>query len=286
MSLTASNKVKNQDHQQPLSDKEASQLKALPQFFAWIGGSLLALLTYLGGIYLLSLQILKSLVTEKFPWKDTLIQFQIIGVKSTSLTNLIAIFTGMVLAVQFIVALSRFGLQLYAGNMIGIALCRELIPVLTALMIAARVGSGITAELASMSVTEQVMAIEAMGCNPIQKLVIPRVIACLVCVPLLAVLADVIGIFGGLIITMVETGVGAYFYYDQTVQSLTLDDFVSGITKTIFFGLFIGLIATYEGLNSKGGTAGVGKSTTTSVVYASICIFVSDFILTKVFLLF
>ncbi|MBF0491315.1 MAG: ABC transporter permease [Deltaproteobacteria bacterium] len=265
---------------------ETNKKKPLVRFLSFIGDSVLSFVTYVGGIALLVYQILKAIIKERFPWKDTLVQFEVIGVKSTSLTNLIAIFTGMVLALQFIVALSRFGLQLYAGNMIGIALCRELVPVLTALMIAARVGSGITAELASMSVTEQVMAIEAMGCNPIQKLVLPRVIACLFCVPLLSVLADVVGILGGLVITMLETGVGAYFYYDQTVQSLKLSDFVSGTTKTIFFGLFIGLIATYEGLNSQGGTEGVGRSTTTSVVYASICIFISDFILTKVFLLF
>lgn len=258
----------------------------IPAFLAKVGASVLSLLTYFGGIYLLVRQIIKSLIHEPFPWNDTVYQFHRIGVKSASLTNLIAIFTGAVLAVQFIVGLSRFGLQLYAGNMIGIALCRELIPVLTSLMIAARVGSGITAELASMTVTEQVMAIEAMGSNPIQKLAIPRVLACLICVPLLTVIADIIGIFGGMIVTMLETGVGAYFFYDQTVQSLKLADFTSGLTKTVFFGLFIGLIAVYEGLNSKGGTEGVGKSTTNSVVYASIVIFISDFILTKVFLLF
>lgn len=261
--------------------------QALPiRLMGFIGDSVLSFTSYLGGVSLLVWQIIKTLFREKFPFKDTLSQLHIIGVKSSSLTNLIATFTGMVLAVQFIVALSRFGLQLYAGNMIGVALCRELIPVLTALMIAARVGSGITAELASMTVTEQVMAIEAMGCNPIQKLVIPRVLSCLICVPLLTIIADVIGILGGLVITMMETGVGAYFYYDQTIQTLQLSDFVSGIMKTVFFGFFIGLIATYEGLSSHGGTAGVGKSTTSSVVFSSISIFILDLILTKLFLLF
>ncbi len=229
---------------------------------------------------------IRSIFRDRFNWKDTLTQFEGVGIKSSSLTNLIAIFTGMVLAVQFIVGLKRFGLQLYTGQIIGIAIVREMAPVLTAVMVAARVGSGITAELGSMNVTEQVLAIEAMGANPVQKLVVPRVVATTLCTPLLTVIANVIGIFGGMMITVKEAGISPRFYYDQISRSIEMIDFGSGIAKTFFFGFFIGSIACYQGLTTRGGTEGVGRSTTYSVVYSSICIFVSDFFLTKLFLSF
>ena len=255
-------------------------------FFANVGEGFIEMMNYLGGLCFLMLQTLRAFITEKFNWKETINQFEMVGIKSASLTNLIAIFTGMVLAIQFIVGLERFGLQIYTGQIVGIAITRELGPVLTAVMIAARVGAGITAELGSMNVTEQVLAIEAMGANPIQKLVLPRVVATTICTPILAIVADFIGIFGGMIITVAETGVSPRFYIDQITSTVRFVDFSSGIAKTFFFGFLIGTIACYQGLNTSGGTQGVGKATTLSVVYGSICVFVSDFFLTKLFLLF
>lgn len=243
-------------------------------------------MTYLGGLSYLACDFFLSIFKDSFNWKETINQFEMVGVKSLSLTNLIAVFTGMVLAVQFIVGLERFGLQLYTGQIIGIAIVRELGPVLTAVMIAARVGAGITAELGSMKVTEQVLAIEAMGANPIQKLVVPRVLATTLSTPILTVFANMIGILGGMMITVLETGVSTTFFLDQITSTVKFVDFTSGIAKTFFFGFFIGIIACYQGLKTEGGTAGVGKATTHSVVYGSICVFVSDFFLTKLFLLF
>lgn len=241
---------------------------------------------YFGGLSYLGYDFLISLFRDRFNWKETVAQFEMVGVKSMSLTNLIAVFTGMVLAVQFIVGLERFGLQLYTGQIIGIAITRELGPVLTAVMVAARVGAGITAELGSMKVTEQVLAIEAMGANPIQKLVVPRVLATTLSTPILTVIANFIGIIGGMMITVLETGVSSTFFFDQITSTVKFIDFTSGIAKTFFFGFFIGIIACYQGLQTGGGTAGVGRATTHSVVYGSICVFVSDFFLTKLFLLF
>lgn len=241
---------------------------------------------YLGGMSYLAFHFVASLFKDRFNFKETVNQFEMVGVKSLSLTNLIAIFTGMVLAVQFIVGLERFGLQLYTGQIIGIAIVRELGPVLTAVMIAARVGAGITAELGSMKVTEQVLAIEAMGANPIQKLVVPRVLATTLSTPILTIIANIIGILGGMLITVLETGVSPTFFLDQITTTVKFIDFTSGIAKTFFFGFFIGIIACYQGLQTTGGTEGVGKATTHSVVYGSICVFVSDFFLTKLFLLF
>ncbi|MBL7685667.1 MAG: ABC transporter permease [Deltaproteobacteria bacterium] len=265
---------------------QKNQLSQLTTFLQKTGSLFLTLVEYIGGVSFLSLQTLLSLVKDRFNFKETVAQIEEIGIRSTSLTNLIAIFTGMVLAMQFVVGLERFGLQLYTGQIVGIAIMRELAPVLTAVMIAARVGSGITAELGSMNVTEQILAIEAMGANPVQKLVVPRVVATTLCTPLLTILADIIGIFGGGVITVAQTGISARFYFDQIVKTVQMIDFTSGIAKTFFFGFFIGIIACYQGMNTRGGTQGVGRSTTVSVVYASITIFVSDFFLTKLFLMF
>lgn len=252
--------------------------------FASLGASSLSGITYIGGLSYLAVAFLKSVVTERTPWSDTVKQFEEVGIKSASLTNLIALFTGLVIAVQFIVGLERFGLQLYTGQIVGIAITRELGPVLTALMVAARVGAGITAEIGSMNVTEQVSAIEAMGANPINKLVVPRVLATTFCTPILAVIADFVGILGAMIITTVETGMGAQYFIDQVTSTVQMIDFGSGIAKTFFFGFLIGIVACFQGLHTSGGTEGVGRATTLSVVYSSIGIFISDFFLTKLFL--
>ena len=241
-------------------------------------------LQYIGGLTFLSLEFFKCLFTMRFPWRDTLKQVDEVGIKSTSLTNLIALFTGLVIAVQFIVGLERFGLELYVGRIVGVAITRELGPVLTSLMVAARVGAGMTAEIGSMNVTEQVLAVEAMGANPVHKLVVPRLIATTICTPILTIFADIIGVFGSLVISTLQTSVSSEYFIDQVTSTVELMDFGSGIAKTVFFGFFIGLIACYQGLNTQGGTEGVGRSTTLSVVYASICIFISDFFLTKLFL--
>lgn len=261
-----------------------SEMSSYQVFFGKVGGAFMTGMGYLGGLGLLTWNIVKSLFSDKYPFKDTVKQFEEVGIKSASLTNLIALFTGLVIAVQFIVGLERFGLQLYTGQIVGIAITRELGPVLTALMVAARVGAGITAEIGSMNVTEQVQAIEAMGANPINKLVVPRVIATTLCTPILAVVADFIGILGAMLITTIETEVGAVYFLDQVTDTVQMKDFGSGIAKTFFFGFFVGLIACYQGLNTRGGTEGVGRSTTMSVVYSSICIFIADFFLTKLFI--
>ncbi len=266
---------------------EASEVKnPIEAGFLKIGKVSLDFLGYLGGLSHLSALFFKALFKKRFPFQETIKQFEEIGIKSASLTNLIALFTGLVIAVQFIVGLKRFGLQLYTGQILGIAITRELAPVLTALMVAARVGAGIAAELGSMNVTEQVDAIEAIGANPVHKLVVPRVVATVLCTPILTVIANFIGIFGGMLITISETGIGSRYFIQQVTESVEMIDFGSGIAKTFFFGFFIGIIACYQGLTTRGGTEGVGRSTTLAVVYSSICIFISDFFLTKLFLAF
>lgn len=243
-------------------------------------------LLYTGGVTSLAVRTLIAMFRYRWDLDAFVKQLLQIGNKSLSIVSLIAVFTGMVFALQFAVGLGRFGLKIYIGQVIGLAITRELGPVLTSLMVAARVGSGIAAELGSMVVTEQVLAIEAMGANPVGKLVVPRVAACVVATPILTVIASVLGILGGLVITITEAGVTPRFYLDQIWRTIEMEDFTSGIGKSIFFGLFVGVIACYQGLMTAGGTEGVGKSTTRAVVISSIVIFVSDFFLTKLFILF
>ncbi len=259
--------------------------KASIHFFHTVGENTVSFFHYLSGLWNLTRATMVSLFNERFPLHAFLEQFFFIGNKSFALISLISIFTGMVFALQFAVGLERFGLKIYIGQIIGLAIARELGPVLTALMLAARVGSGIAAELGSMVVTEQVLAIDALGANSVQKLVVPRVLATTLAVPILSTMGSVISIMGGLIVTVLEAGVTPNFYMDQILRTVEVDDYFSGLAKTVFFGFFIGLIACYEGLKTKGGTAGVGKATTYAVVIASLMIFISDFFLTKLFIL-
>lgn len=240
---------------------------------------------YLGGLTFLVAKTFRSLVRYRVDVGAVIHHIAEAGNRSFSLVALVGIFTGMVMALQMSVGLGRFGLKLYIGQIIGLAIVRELGPVLTCLMMAARVGAGIAAELGSMVVTEQVLAIEAMGANPVAKLVVPRVVACMIAAPLLSVMAMVIGVMGGLSITMMEAGVTARFYFDQILTTVMMEDFTQGLGKTFFFGFFIAVISCFQGLRTSGGTEGVGKATTQAVVFSSIVIFVSDFFLTKLFLL-
>lgn len=240
---------------------------------------------FMGGLATLSAKTVTKFFKARLDFSSLIYQIEAIGNKTFALVALVSIFTGMVMALQLSVGLGRFGLKLYIGQVIGLTIVRELGPVLSSLMVAARVGAGITAELGSMVVTEQVLAIEAMGASPVTKLVLPRVLACVISAPLLAVMADIIGIFGGMTITMSEAGITGRFYLDQILKTVVLEDFLVGITKTFFFGFFIAIIACYQGLKTTGGTEGVGKATTQAVVYSSLTIFISDFFLTKLFLL-
>ncbi len=247
--------------------------------------SLLNFFEYAGGLAYLSFKTWVNFFRYRFDFSSFVYQLKAIGNRSFSLVALVAIFTGMVMSLQLAVGLGRFGLKLYIGQVIGLAIVRELGPVLTCLMIASRVGSGIAAELGSMVVTEQVLAIEAMGANPITKLVVPRVMACMIAAPLLSILAIVIGIIGGMGITLMEAGVTWRFYIDQVTTTVQMEDYIQGLGKTFFFGFFVAVIACYQGLRTTGGTEGVGKTTTRAVVYSAVMIFILDFFLTKLFLI-
>jgi len=250
---------------------------------ARLGGGVLSIVDELGRFSLLGIDTARVAFRRRFPLRVVLVQFESIAVRSVSIVAVTALFTGMVLALQTVVSLARFGAKPYTGSFVGLSIILELGPVLTALMVAGRVGAGITAEIGSMAVTEQVDAIRAMGADPIRKLVLPRVIACTLGVPLLAVLADILGVLGGLVISA-QSGISPDFYVSTVTSTVTLADFLKGISKTFAFGWIVASVGCYLGLGTRGGTVGVGRSTTRAVVISSIAIFVADFFLTKLFL--
>lgn len=213
-------------------------------------------------------------------------QLEHVGVQSLTITNVTLLFTGMVLAVQTAYSLASYGGQSFVGDLLALSIVRELGPVLTALMVAGRVGAGITAELGSMAVTEQVDALRVLAASPVKKLVVPRVGALVIALPLLTVLADVVGLFGGMVMAVSEVGQSRAYFVSHVLQALRIQDITSGIGKSVFFAIFIGIIACYNGLGATGGADGVGKATTNTVVTASIAIIIADFFLTKIFMVF
>jgi phospholipid/cholesterol/gamma-HCH transport system permease protein len=243
-----------------------------------------ALLEYLGGLAELIGDAVAGMVSRPFYRYDLLRQLDEIGVRSVSITGITAFTTGMVLALQTAYSLAAFGGKLFIGRVVALSLVRELGPILTALMVGGRVGSGITAELGSMTVTEQVDALRAMAVSPVRRLVVPRVLATTLMMPVLTALADVLGILGGLFIAVVELQMTAQDYLSSIWNQLTISDIGSGLGKTFFFGLEIAAIGCYHGLNVEGGATSVGIATTRTVVIASITVLVSDFLLTKLFL--
>jgi phospholipid/cholesterol/gamma-HCH transport system permease protein len=211
-------------------------------------------------------------------------EIETMGVRSLGVALTAAVFTGMVFSLQSAVNMARFGAEAYVGPLVALAIFRELGPVLTAILVGGKVASGITAELGSMKVTEQVDAIRAMGADPIQKLVLPRVVAAVVMLPLLTVLADALGVLGGLVIADLQYGISPHFFVQTVTTTVTLDDFLSGVAKTPCFGAIIAFVGCFLGLRTTGGTVGVGSATRRAVVTASIAVLIADFFLTKALL--
>jgi phospholipid/cholesterol/gamma-HCH transport system permease protein len=246
-----------------------------------LGDRVLDAIDRLGQFALLAGQTARAAVRPRFPGLELLRQFEAIGARSSTIVLITALFTGMVLALQTGIALARFGAKPYVGAVVGLSLARELGPVLTALMVGGRVGAGITAEIGAMQVTEQVDAIRSLGADPVQKLVLPRVLAATFALPLLTVLADVLGVLGGLVLAWRQFGIDPSFYLQTITNTVQLGDFFSGILKTLVFGWLIAMVACSTALQTTGGTVGVGRATTRAVVAASIGVLVTDFFLTQ-----
>lgn len=208
-------------------------------------------------------------------------QMDRIGVDSLVIVMLVGFFTGFVLAFQTGYAMMRFGAKIYVGGIVAVSLVRELGPVLIAMVFAGRVGAGITAELGAMKVSEQIDAMRALATDPLRKLVMTRVIASTLMLPVLVVFGDLTGILGGMLVGVLNLGLTASFYKSSVINSLVFNDIFSGMIKPLVFGAMISIVACYYGLNTKGGTKGVGEAVTRTVVVSSVLIFLLDAVITK-----
>ena len=214
---------------------------------------------------------------------DIIMQMDMIGVGSLPIVAMTGFFSGAVMALQMSRALAQYGQVGKTGTLVSMTLVRELGPVLTAIMVAGRNASGIASELGSMKVTEQIDAMRALGTDPIQKLVTPRLIATAVMLPLLTVIADFVGMFGGFIIADLFLGLSPRQYWTTAWQALDWNDVAQGLLKPLVFAIVISLVGCFYGLRTSGGTQGVGRSTTQAVVAADVLIFILDLLITKIF---
>ena len=222
-------------------------------------------------------------VRPPFYWHNIVRQLIEIGYFSLPVVGLTAIFTGMVLALQSYTGFARFSAEAAVAKVVAISITRELGPVLAGLMVAGRIGAAMAAEIGTMRVTEQIDALTTLSTNPKKYLVAPRLIAGVIVLPLLVIVANIIGIFGGYLVSVFKLGFNPSTYLQSTVAALTTGDIVSGLVKAAVFGFLVALMGCYHGYYSKGGAQGVGRATTNAVVSASIMILCSDYILTELF---
>jgi phospholipid/cholesterol/gamma-HCH transport system permease protein len=225
--------------------------------------------------------VFRGFVTRPFYHHDVIEQFDIIGVGSLTVVILTGLFTGAVLALQTGITLDQFGARSVVGRLVSASMVKELGPVLTALMVAGRVGSGIAAELGSMMVTEQISALRALGTDPIRKLAVPRVLAGLLMVPMLTVISAGVGMVGAWMVALWQLRVASTVYWHSVVDGLYIQDVWMGIIKPFFLGFAIVSIGCHVGLRTSGGTQGVGRATTNAVVAASVAVLAVNFFVTK-----
>lgn len=259
------------------------RVTAVLDVVALIGRALIGACLSSGRLALFALEGLSHIVRPPFYGRMFAGALAEIGFFSLPVVALTAIFTGMVLALQSSTGLSRFSANSAVASLVVLSVTRELGPVLAGLMVAGRVGAAIAAEIGTMRVTDQIDALSTLSTNPMKYLVAPRLLAGLIALPLLVVVADILGVMGGFIIATVKLGFNSRTYIANTLNFLQTEDFVSGLAKAAVFGVLITLMGCYQGYNSKGGAQGVGAATTSAVVAASVLILAFDYVLTELF---
>ena len=252
-------------------------------WFERFGRVIIYLLEDIGGSTMLLVKAVRSLFKRPFKPARIIEQMVRIGVDSVPVVILTAVFTGMVLALQATYQIAKFGADIYIGGIVGISMTRELGPVLTALMVSGRVGAAIAAEIGTMKVTEQVDALETLATNPVQYLVMPRLVAAAIMLPALTALADFVGIAGGYAISTTTLGINPGVYIEKMNQLVHVSDLMIGLLKTVVFGVIIAIVGCNQGFKARGGAEGVGRATTISVVTSCILILLSDVFLTGLF---
>ena len=250
---------------------------------ALVGRSTLSLLYGLGDLTLFASRAIFQGLSGPYYLRAIIRQMIDIGYYSLPVVGLTAIFTGMVLALQSHTGFSRFEAESAVATIVVLSMTRELGPVLAGLMVAGRVGASMAAELGTMRVTEQIDALTTLSTSPFKYLVWPRVIAGLLMLPVLVLIADIIGVLGGFLVGVYKLGFGAHEYLNSTLEYLEAEDVISGLVKAAIFGFIVALMGCYQGYHSRGGAQGVGAATTKAVVSASILILTANYIVTEVF---
>jgi phospholipid/cholesterol/gamma-HCH transport system permease protein len=250
--------------------------------FAVIGRVFLTFLAQTGRLTLFMISSVTSIVRPPIYWSLIGQQMMSIGYFSLPVVGLTAFFTGGALALQIYVGGNRFGAESFVPNIVVLGITRELGPVIAGLMVAGRVAAAIAAEIGTMRVTEQIDALTTLSTNPIKYLVVPRLVAAVITLPLLVLVADAIGVFGGYAVATRSLGFNGSIYIKNTVDFVTHDDVSSGVIKVAVFGFIIALMGCYNGFHSKGGAQGVGQATTNAVVTSSILILASNYFLTSI----
>ncbi len=233
--------------------------------------------TRLGG------KAIRTLFTSKFDRQAFVYQLDHLGVRSMAIASATAVFVGMVMTIQFGFFMEKYGAKEALGRVIGISEARELAPALTSLVVGSRIAAGMAAELGSMAVTEQIDAIRALGADPIRKLVVPRVVASMIVLPLIASVALLLGMSAALFIAHMSYGIPVPQFIGAALEGVTVQDYLSGLSKPPFFGFLIAVLGCHYGMSTRGGTEGVGRSTTKAVVVVSITVLVADALLTQLF---
>ena len=236
-----------------------------------------------GGISILFWQAFRATLSHRLRWQSTLAQAYKIGVESLPLVMLSSLFTGMVLSLQSAYQLKLFSAEQFTSDLVALSLTRELGPVLTAMMVAGRVGASIAAELGTMKVTEQIDALKSLATDPVHYLVVPRFLATVSMLVILTLYSDVVGIFGGYIVGVFKLGISSYQYIHRTITVLILKDIYTGLIKSFVFGIIISVVGCYYGFQARGGAEGVGQATTMAVVVSFISIIVFDTFFTALF---
>jgi phospholipid/cholesterol/gamma-HCH transport system permease protein len=256
----------------------------MTEFLSTIGRPLLGLFSITGRLALFAAAALSHCVRPPFYFRNILQQFYTIGYNSLPVVGLTAVFTGAVLALQSYTGFSRFAAGSAIPAVVVVSLTRELGPVLASVMVAGRVGAAIAAELGTMRVTEQIDALDTLATDPMKYLVAPRMLAGMLMMPILVLIADIIGIMGGFVVSATILDFNAAAYLINTFNALKTIDVVSGLVKAAVFGFIITLLGCFNGYRSRGGAQGVGIATTSAVVYACVLIFFSDYFMTQLFL--
>ncbi len=255
-------------------------VKTLKDFWDY----LLSIITGTGNGVMFLFEVLERIFRGKVRFKELMVQIYEQGSQSLAIIMLISVATGMVLALQGYAVLIRFGAKEYVAQLVALSLVRELSPILGSIVFSGKAGARISAELGAMKVNEQILATRTLGVDPVEYLAVSRILACVIVLPLLIVVSEVVGIFGGFLMGVFSAKIPAAYYLRRSIEAIAYVDFFSGMIKTLCFSLIIGWVCCYQGFQTKGGSLGVGQYTTKAVALCYILIIVANFILTKIIL--